>query len=362
MKKVTFAFIFILLITNSFAQSIFEKDNKFGVRNLNGETVLPAVFHQILNIDYGRFLLVQVEYENLGEKKSPSHSFNQEVNLQFWNSNRNMNFEGSNLAERQFPFLPNLKYGIFEAGKLDSIVVPCEFSAIISEWNPDGDMSAKTSNYLYFVRDSSKYSLLGNEAIGITSDSTRQNKVKSNSIQFSDFQLDPQGYWLKIIANKKHLVLKHDSVNLDSASIKTVGDSMSWQFFNKSLQLQSDLSYSEVKFLQSIVTDNSGNLLDRRPNNVAMKFQTGSIYLVGDSTGNYFFNSVKKTNFPNQAFKSYSETKVGWLIELQNGKFGIADSNYQFWLIEPEYDKLEHKKRKIYSFEKDGNSGELEIE
>ncbi len=340
MKKYLFLLLFLSPIFSGNSQSIFEKDSKFGVRNLNGETVLPAVFHQILNIDYGRFLLVQVDYENLGEKKDPKHAFNQDVNLQFWNSNQNANWEGSNFPQRQFPFFPNLKYGIFEAGKLDSIVVPCEFSAIISEWNPDGDMSAKTSNYIYFVRDSSKYSLLGKETIETKSDSIRQNKVKSNSIQFSDFQLDPQGYWLG----------------------NSVGESLKWHFYNKSLQLQSDSGYSEVKFLQSIVTDNNGNLMRQRPNNMAEKFQTGSIYLVGDSTGYYFFNSVKKTNFPNQPFKKYSETKAGWLVEMQNGKFGIMDSNYQFWLLEPRYKVLRHKKRNKYIFEKDGNSGEISVE
>jgi hypothetical protein len=177
------------------------------------------------------------------------------------------------------------------------------------------------------VRDSSKYFLLGNE-------------TDSSTIAFGNFQLDPQGYWFELFA---------------------MGNESNWKFFNKSLQPQSDSSYSKVKFLQSIVTDTHGSLMRQRPNNMTEKFQTGSIYLVGDSNGKYFFNSVKKTNFPNQPFKNYSETKGGWLIEMQNGKFGIADSNYQFWLIEPEYDKLEHKKRKTYSFEKGGNAGELEL-
>ena len=121
MKKLALLFLLLSVYQLTVAQTVIEKNGKYGIQNENGSMLLPANYFQIIPLDNGAFLLCQENPAYNGVAGIAKHKV-EPIGI----STTSLSISCSNKSS-DFSFNPNLRYGL--SGDSD-IFLPAKYQEV----------------------------------------------------------------------------------------------------------------------------------------------------------------------------------------------------------------------------------------
>ncbi len=328
MKEILILSLFLCFNVTVFSQSIFEENGKFGLV-YKGDTVLKAEYESILKTKNSHtFLLVQPNSGYKGEELN--HEPNQVADLRFWSSSENRDY-----AKKQFDFLPSKKYGLFSRANSEKVLLPCEFSKLIFHLvYTTNKFKYREHGEEFFIKEGYKVLVFARSE----DDYTLYYKGKEiDDISFDAFSIDPRGLWF---ANNGR-----------------------WYFFDYHIKRKPLVTYSKILKDTLILADENGNRIYSEPTDWGSSWYSGNRYLIENEHGKRYFHSIKYNTFPKEYFVGKRQEPNGnWMMKTPNGKYGVCNSDFSYWKIEPKYEKLTYRKERTYDFERNGVKGEISAE